>query len=243
LVQTTLREHRADALVVLNPGDSSLPADLLQRAAKQNVPVVLIGRPSEVRSVSSVTMDNIGGAQLAMKHLFEHGFDEVAVITGPRDNFDAQQRWLGCQRAAREAGVVLLREMVWPSTFTEEGGRLVMKRWLDQGRRLPQAIMACNDAMALGALGVLQERGRRVPEDVALVGFDDIDASRYLGLTTVHVPMHALGRAAAELALQGIRAEPVDHERMLPTNFVVRQSCGCSLVQETTEREATCSRS
>ncbi len=243
LVQAALREHRADALVVLNLDDSSLSMDLLRRAAKQNVPIVLIGRPVAARGVSSVTMDNIGGAAAAMRHLFEHGFQEVGVITGPRSNYDAQQRWLGCQRAAREAGVALARELVWPGTFTEDGGRYVMKRWLDERRRLPEAIFACNDAMATGALDVLVERGIRVPEDVALVGFDDIDAAKHLRLTTVHVPMRALGRAAAESAMRGIHGGKGPRTHTLPTNLVTRRSCGCGVAREINTGEASWKRS
>ena len=102
-----------------------------------------------------------------------------------------------------------------------------MARWLEQGSELPEAIFATNDAMALGALSALRDGGLRVPDDVALVGFDDMDSARHLGLTSVRVPMLQIGRAAAEAAMGRILRRGTPTHRVLDTELVVRRSCGC----------------
>ncbi len=230
LVLRMLRERRADALVLMNLG---LSDEFIKRAAKHKIPIVLIDRPEPDTKLCAISMDNVGGADAAMTHLLEHGYREVAFITGPRDNYDAEQRLAGCQQAAARFGVALAADLIWPGEFTEESGRLVMARWLDGGHKLPEAIFACNDVMAIGALNYLQESGYAAPRDVAVVGFDDIDSARHLGLTSVRVPMHAMGRAAAEAAIQQVLSGEAQPQRVLPTSLVVRRSCGCRATTET----------
>jgi LacI family transcriptional regulator len=227
LALQALHEQWVAGLLILNLFEVSLPAEAVKLAVEQHVPVVSIDRPVRASNVISISMDNIAGAAATMNHLFAHGYRDIGIIRGPRGNYDADQRWLGCQQAAEQAGVVLSEERVWTGTFVEGSGRLAMERWLDAGRPLPKAIFACNDAMAIGALGILRERGRKVPEDVALVGFDDVDSARHLGLTTVRVPMRAMGRAAAEVAIKQILGGEIQHQHVLATQLVVRRSCGC----------------
>jgi LacI family transcriptional regulator len=227
LALQALNEQWVAGLLILNLFEVSLPAEAVKLAAEQRVPVVSIDRPVRSSHVISVSMDNVAGAAAAVDHLFAHGYRDIAVIRGPRGNYDADQRWLGCQQAAERAGIALPEDRIWSGTFIEGSGRLAMERWLDTGRPLPRAIFACNDAMAIGALEVLSERGLKVPEDVALVGFDDVDSARHLGLTTVRVPMRAMGRAAAEAAIKQIVSGGTQQQHVLTTQLIVRRSCGC----------------
>lgn len=225
LVMRTVRERRADALILMN---LSLPDDFVANAAGHGMPIVLIDRPAEGANLFAVTLDNFGGADAAMTHLLGHGYRRVAVITGPGNSYDFQQRLAGCLQAAERAGIALSDDFVWQGSFTENSGAFAVARWLEAANRPPEAIFASNDSMALGALGVLRERGLRVPEDVALVGFDNIDAARHLDLTTVSVPMREMGRAAAEAAIHQILSGEAQKHRVLATHLVVRRSCGCS---------------
>lgn len=224
-----LRERRMDALILMN---LSTPDAAIREMARHDAPVVLIDRPLRESKLCAIIMDNIAGAEAATRHLVEHGYDRIAILTGPEDSYDSQQRFEGFRRALERSNRTIFPDLVWKGAFTEESGQQVMRAWLDAGKELPDAILATNDVMALGAWNVLRERGVRVPDDVALVGFDDIESARHLGLTSVSVPMRAMGRAAAEAAIQQISSRKTQPQRMLPTALVVRRSCGCKGIEK-----------
>jgi LacI family transcriptional regulator len=128
------------------------------------------------------------------------------------------------------AGADLTSDLLWQGNFAEESARQALRAYLERWQSLPEAIFACNDAMAISAMATLHDHGYRVPEDVAIVGFDDIDAARHLGLTTVRVPMREMGTAAAHAALEKIQGqEPVVSTMLMPAKLMVRRSCGAEL--------------
>ena len=189
---------------------------------------MLIDRPVDGSDLFAVTIDNINGADEALTHLIgHHEYRRVALLTGPADNFDSQQRIEGCRRAAQRLGVSIDDDLVWTGGFTESSGARVMRSWLKSGRELPDAIFAFNDAMAIGAMEVLREASRSVPADVAIVGFDDIASARHLGLTSVHVPMRQMGELAARVALEQLGRFPTAARAPLHAKLEVRLSCGC----------------
>lgn len=223
-VARLLQERRVDALILMN---IALGDEFILDAAVHGIPILLIDRPVPNSGLFAVSMENRASAQAAMEHLLGHGYRRLAILAGPRDTYDAQQRMEGCRLALEAAGLSTDDVTVWQGLFTEESGRALMQEWLDRGNPLPEAILSTNDAMALGALGVLQERGMNVPDDVALVGFDDIESARHVGLTTVRVPMRELGKIAAEAALLQISSHQVQPSRVVETKLIVRTSCGC----------------
>jgi LacI family transcriptional regulator len=223
-VKRLLTERRVDGLILMN---LLLSDEFVAEAARGGIPIVLIDRPVEGSDLFAVSMDNRAGAEAAMGHLLGHGYRRVAILTGPGDSFDAQHRFEGCRAALGRAGIPESQVLLWKGSFTEKSGRAAIEGWLAQGRALPEAIFATNDAMALGALGALRERGLRVPDDVALVGFDDTESARHLELTSVRVPMQEMGRAAAEAAIEQISSRQAQPSRVLDTELVVRRSCGC----------------
>lgn len=218
-----LRERRADALIVLQLA----PPDALVRAAEAHAaPVVFIDRPAKGARISCVQIDNHTGSVEAVHHLLEHGYRRIAVLTGPANSFDAQQRLAAYRQTMQRAGVPVIPELVWQGAFTEESGYATTQRWLKNNRSLPDALFASNDAMALGARRALEENGLRLP----IIGFDDCESARHVGLSTVHVPMRLMGRWAVELALARIEGAPSRDvtDRVVPTRLVVRESCGCA---------------
>ena len=134
---------------------------------------------------------------------------------------------LGARQAAAEAGVTLDEALIVGGTFTEESGREAVEQILDQHGRPPRAIFCFNDNLAIGAMEALRDRGWRVPEEVAVIGFDDIESARHLGLTSVHVPLNEIGRTAAYLAIDAVESKARGVNHVLSTRLVVRQSCGC----------------
>jgi LacI family transcriptional regulator len=224
-----LRERRMDGLILMN---LSTADSAIREMTKHDVPIVLIDRPLEESKLCAITMDNLAGAEAATRHLVEHGHDRIAILTGPEDSYDSRQRFEGFRCALERSNKTIFPDLIWKGAFTEESGIEAMRAWLESRKPLPDAIFASNDAMALGVWSVLRERGVRVPDDVALVGFDDVESARHQELTSVSVPMRAMGRAAAEAAIQQISSHKTQPRRMLPTALVVRRSCGCKGIEK-----------
>jgi len=221
LVMRFLTERMADALVLLN---LDLPDAFLLSLASQSIPIVLIDKPATGDAFVSVTIDNISGAADCYRHLIEQGYRDIFILSGPADSLDSQERIEGCRRVAREAGITWDEKRVVAAGFEEEAGYQTIAALCDRAAPLPDAIFAMNDAMALGAMVALKEHGLRVGKDVALAGFDDSAAARYVGLTTVHIPMREMGRVAGLAAINRITQKPQDRLIQMPTHLVIRES-------------------
>jgi DNA-binding LacI/PurR family transcriptional regulator len=224
LVLRVLREGRIDALILMN---LRLDKELAEEAKRFKTPIVLIDRPIAELQAGSVMADNRGGAREALAHLYGHGHRDVAFLIGDEATFDSKQRLLGCRDAANEAGATIDPSLVLPGAFTEESGREIVEHLLERHGRPPRAIFCFNDNLAVGAMEALRDHGWRVPDEVAVIGFDDIEIARHLGLTTVRVPLNEMGRTAAYLAVDAIEKKATGVNHVLSTSLVVRHSCGC----------------
>jgi LacI family transcriptional regulator len=164
-------------------------------------------------------------------HLAEHGHDRIAVFTGPEANAEARDRLAGYRQAIHDAGVASDPDLVFNGDFSRESGAALAHDLLACQPR-PSALFAANDAMAIGALRTLLREGVSVPDDLALVGFDDIPTAQYVSpaLTTVRVPMRTLGREGMQRVLNTLSPASGDASsptQTLNTELVVRTSCGC----------------
>jgi LacI family transcriptional regulator len=191
-----LMSRRSDALMVLG---GQLEDQYLLELAKQ-VPVVAIGRVIVGLESQCIHVDQVGGAALAVGHLVELGHRRIAHITGPDSNREASERLAGYRQALEMAGLAVDQDLVMAGNFLEQSGYLAMEQLLSRYTDVT-AVFAANDQMAFGARLSLYRRGIRVPEDVSIVGFDDLFVSSYSTppLTTVRQPADEMGRAAAEL--------------------------------------------
>ncbi|MFH9082931.1 LacI family DNA-binding transcriptional regulator [Streptomyces sp. NPDC017673] len=218
-----LAAHRVDGVLMMAVHrDDTLP-DRLEELA---VPTVLAGRRSDRERLGHVRADNRGGARLAVRHLLAGGRRSIGTITGPLDMDVARARLDGYREALREAGVAVADDLIAAGDFTEEGGRVAMRELL---RRRPDldAVFAASDVMASGAVLELRAAGRRVPHDVALIGFDDSIVARHIDppLTSVRQPLEEMGRTMASLLLEEIAHRGTgQREVVLPTELVVRGS-------------------
>ena len=190
---------RTDAMIIMN---NMLPDEEIRKLIKGRIPVILIG--SDSVSYDVVGMDNLNGAYAAAKHLIDLGRKKFLIITGPEDNIDSNQRMQGVKRAFEDAGRDFSEVGTLGGAFALEGGREAMVRFLSESDVPPDAVLALNDSMALGVMEVLARQDVRVPEDVAVTGFDDSDAAGHAGLSSVHVPMKEIGYEAANLAIRRI---------------------------------------
>ncbi len=184
-----------------------------------------------VPGVPSLVVDNALGISEVVQHLVEgHGRRRIAFVSGPAQSPESQARTAAYREAIARAGLPLARELVVEGGFTSPGGYSAVAAMLQAGVEF-DAIVAANDEMALGAIHVLREHGRRVPRDVTVTGFDDLRLAR-LGsppLTTIAQPFDELAEGAIGSILAQLRGEPVPELTSCPTRLVVRRSCGCTL--------------
>jgi LacI family transcriptional regulator len=193
---------RVDGLVVMAPFTDG---ELVEQSVRRSVPLVLLANTGEAASHAAFGVDNHAGALAVARHLQAEGHRRIAFIGGPVDNVEAQERLRGFRDAHREAG--RKPGPVMRGNFREESGFAAATLLLTKAR--PDAIFAANDAMALGCLQALRNAGLRVPDDIALAGFDDIPVARLLDppLTTVGVPIAEIGREAIETCVKMVRGE------------------------------------
>jgi LacI family transcriptional regulator len=218
---------KVDGLVVV--ARSLSEADLATLGRRLPV-VVLSGRAGRLAEVDSVTVDNVGGMRALVEHLLDvHGYRDLAFISGPPRSPDSTQRFAGYRQAMRAAGLDAPKVPHAVGHFTEAGGARATRELLAD-RRPPDAIVCGNDQMAIGALDALTSLQLRAPWHVAVTGFDDLAAARHVRphLTTVAQPMRDLGARAVAAVLSRLDDPAAPRlEAVLPTQVVVRRSCGC----------------
>jgi LacI family transcriptional regulator len=199
---------------------------IIERLAEGRLPFVLTGRHPTRPQLNYVDVDNRASSRNLVMYLFRQGYSRVAMITGPQNMIAGMDRFLGYQDAYEEIGRVIDLDLVETGDFTDNSGYFAMRRLL---QRKPDAVFAGSDPMALGALRAIQEAGLRIPEDIAVVGFDDLPQSAKASppLTTVRQPIQRSGARAAELLIDIIlHPETQPRHEILPTELVIRQSCG-----------------
>jgi LacI family transcriptional regulator len=219
---------KVDGLIIMA---RSVDEESLWSLEREGVPFVLLGHSKGQLQCSTIAVDNEAGAHKAAVHLLGHGHQKIAIITGPENSPDNSGRLQGYKKALLDAGISLQQNLVVPGNFQYEGGQIAIRKLLEGSSR-PTAILAANDEMAIGAMDAARQRSLRVPEDLAVIGFDDIQMSAltHPPLTTVRQPMQLLGEAAVTLLfdrLQSSNGQP--HHEVLDTKLIVRQSCGCPI--------------
>ncbi|QTE02948.1 LacI family DNA-binding transcriptional regulator [Streptomyces cyanogenus] len=217
------RGGRVDGILLMSVHAGDRLPDML---AEARLPTVLLGRRSGDEYVSYVDADNAGGARSAVSHLLERGRRTIATITGPLDMYAAQSRLRGYQDALALAGLKGTRSLVAEGDFTEESGRRAMAELLERHPEI-DGVLAASDTTAVGALHTLRAAGRRVPEDVAVIGFDDFPLAQSTKprLTTVRQPLEEIGRAMVRLLMEEMEEPAVAWRHViLRTELVVRES-------------------
>jgi DNA-binding LacI/PurR family transcriptional regulator len=197
---------------------------LVRKLAKQGLPIVITGSPHTDADLYFVDTDNFGGGYAATKHLMSRGCKKVAVITGDIETTAGHQRLDGYNQVYREFGRVPNKTLIKQGDYSYESGYVHMQQLLEEHPDV-DGVFACNDLMALGAMAAIEESGRNVPDDVAVIGFDDSVSSRTSRpqLSTIRQDIAALGEAAAELMIAQLNGEPVE-SRIMPVELVLRES-------------------
>ncbi|GAA3326644.1 LacI family DNA-binding transcriptional regulator [Paeniglutamicibacter sulfureus] len=211
--------RRVDGLIF---GDAHTGDPFLDTLAKRGIKFTLVSRRSGDHI--SATCDDIMGGRLVAEHLLATGRRDIGILSGRDYASTGNDRTAGVVQACLEAGIRIRPERIVHGGFDAPGGRQATERLLVQGG-CPDAIFATNDFAAIGAMGVLRDRGITVPDDVAIVGYNDtpLAAELSIPLTTIHSPMHEMGRAGLNLLLAMLRGEPVESVRLAP-ELIVRAS-------------------
>ncbi|HEX5543084.1 MAG TPA: LacI family DNA-binding transcriptional regulator [Micromonospora sp.] len=227
-VEPHLTRQHVDGVLLLSLHDADpLPALLAERG----LPTVLGGRPAsmlqpDTQPACFVDVDNAGGARQAVDHLLAAGWRRIATIAGPQDMGVGVARLNGYREALTARGLTPAGDLTAYGDFTEESGAAAMRQLLERSPDL-DAVFVASDLMACGALRTLREAGRRVPDEVAVVGFEDAPVARQADppLTTVHQPVEEMGRQMARLLVARIRGEePPEPYVLLDTHLVPRAS-------------------
>jgi DNA-binding LacI/PurR family transcriptional regulator len=214
---------KADGFILIA---SSRKLQLVQTLRQTDAPFVVWGLPLEDLPIPSVMGDNLMGGRLATEHLLQASRARIAFIGGPVDDYEAHQRYLGYESALQAAGKPIDSSLLTYGDYTSESGAGLMAQLLQQAPDL-DAVFASSDAMAIAAINILQAHGRRVPEDVAVVGDDDLPAAQYSTppLTTIRQNLAIYGQLLAENLVRYLETGEVI-KSVVPVELIVRASSG-----------------
>lgn len=225
LYTRVLCDKQVDGMIFVAAGDQ---AGSLHELLERELPVVVVDRDLGDVEVNAVLTDNLDGGYRATRHLIEKGHRRIGCITGPSHLTPSAERVTGYRQALREAGLPIDETLILRGDFHPASGRAAARAML-QRNEPPTAIFACNDLMAIGALQAAVELGLRVPEDLAIVGYDDIELASFSipALTTIAQPKVEIGQRAVETLLQHIADRSLPATRtVLPVSLILRQSSG-----------------
>lgn len=223
-----VRAKRIDGLILSGP---RFDDEALLSLQQEHFPTVLMGQLPKT-DFYSVDIDNFTAAQQAVGHLVNLGHERIACITNAALSYTAAaDRMSGYREILNTHGISYDESLVRYGDFDPESGYQQMKELLAH-KQLPTAVFVASDVVAIGAKAAIVEMGMKIPEDIALVGFDDVPLARYLDppLTTVRLPASELATRASQMLIQLIKGEtPVEKVVLLESQLIVRQSCGANL--------------
>ena len=227
LYVNVLVRNQVDGILLVSTGDRT---DYFQSLLREKLPVVMLDREAARPGLDCVIADNFKGGWTATRHLVALGHRRIGCVGGPPRVSSSTQRLAGYRKALQEAGLPVDEELIRQGDFHPESGWAAARKLLTLPRP-PTAVFACNDLMAMGVLRAANELGRSVPRELAVVGYDDIELSRYTipPLTTVAQPKREMAREALRLMTRRLGAGALEpQQRHLPVTLVIRQTCGSS---------------
>lgn len=233
IYQRVIRGRHVDGLII---ACHAVDDPLIDRLQADRIPFVLVGRHPGAE-VSFVDVDSRGAARQAVAHLLGHGYRRIAMLGGPSNLIATIDRHAGYVTALQEAALPPEPAHVIFSDFTHRGGYRATQALLCSQAGAPDAIFAASDAMALGAMAAIQDAGLRVPNDVAVFGFDGLTegANVQPPLSTITQPVAELGREAVRMLLALVeQPDNPPRQQFLQTQLTLRHSCGCALTSSAT---------
>ncbi|MBS3791664.1 LacI family DNA-binding transcriptional regulator [Candidatus Bipolaricaulota bacterium] len=226
-VEMLIKERVDGAIVTSAEGE----VDGIYRLFEEGIPVIAVDREPTSREITAVLTDDEGSGVQATQHLMEKGCRRIGFIRGPSGISTAEKRFAGYRKSLEESGKTFKPELVAQGDFTFEGGKRAFEELvrLNGREELPDGIVVANDMMAVGVIRKAEELGIEVPEDLAIVGFDDILLSRLINppLTTVSAPTYEMGQIAVDFLLEKVEVDrdmANSRKKVLKTHLVERRS-------------------
>jgi LacI family transcriptional regulator len=223
-----LQGKRIDGIIVSSSGNSE---EYFKEMWEIDLPLVFLNRCPKPLISDSISTNNFEGALLATEHLIQHNYRKIGIITGPQNISTGRDRFKGFKQAIRQHDLTLHDHFIKYGLFTMESGYELMKELMSDSSR-PEAVLVSNNLMTLGAYQYIQESGIRIPEDLAIIGFDDPEwaAIAHPPLTSVRQPAYEQGAEAARLIIKKINNTAADkpQEIYFSPSLIIRKSCGCS---------------
>lgn len=229
-----LQQRRVDGVLLLS---MPITAPFVKEFKRRKLPLVLVDAFHP--KFDSITVNNEAGAYHAVRHLIEAGYRKIAIVNGHWESKPAQERLAGYKRALAEAHLSMPAEYVLSSDgleqstatndgFSKETGYRATQQVLALNGTRPEAIFAASDIQALGVITAMRERGLRIPEDLAVIGFDDIELAQLIGLSTMRQPIREMGKLAVDCLLTKLKgeAETTNVHHSFETELVVRETSG-----------------
>ncbi|MFC7063197.1 LacI family DNA-binding transcriptional regulator [Halobacillus seohaensis] len=217
-----LKEKRVDGAIILA---QNISTEVIRASARKDFPIVVLDRTIDNPYVIHVEVDNQQGGYEATEYLIKKGHQSIAYVSGPMNSHDNEERFQGYRHALENYEISFQSRLKIGGDFTREGGYRATKMLIAQ-QNLPDSIFYANDEMAIGGLQAFSEKRILVPDDISIIGFDDIQLSEYVNppLTTVRQPKYEAGSLSVHLIFQMLAGEDVKQTYNLPTEFVERLS-------------------
>lgn len=225
LYKFIIDERRLDGCILLTQEVTDLVGRMM---FDKNIPIVLVGHVPRREKVSSVDVDNFRGGEFATQHLIGLGHRKIGIILASLDKKESADRLSGYKKAHQDAGLGISEEHVKAVDYQFQAGFNCMKEWIESGSDIT-SVFCASDTIAMGAILAVHKSGKRVPEDYAIVGFDDLSFAEHTcpPLTTIRQPIFNKGRKAAELLINEIENKDTERRKInLDPQLVIRESCG-----------------
>jgi LacI family repressor for deo operon, udp, cdd, tsx, nupC, and nupG len=219
-----LRQKQVDGMILLT---ARMERELVEEIA-ENYPVVLACEYIEGSKIPTVSIDNISSARKATEHLIRLGHERIAYISGPMNIILGRDRLKGYQQAMAQYELEVKYSLIQEGDFSYESGYNLMMKYLAM-ENPPTAVFAANDEMAIGAIKAAKSHGIKIPEEIAIVGFDDIKIASIFepALTTIAQPTYEIGTKAMDMLLKLIKGEEMKKRQfVLDNQLIIRESCG-----------------
>ncbi|MHC1749938.1 MAG: LacI family DNA-binding transcriptional regulator [Cellulosilyticaceae bacterium] len=222
-ITKVLSQRLVDGAIILA---ANVDNDTIESLASEHFPIVTLDRELRGDYITSVLIDNEVASYEIAKYFYELGYKQVGFLSGPKDTYDNNKRFEGFKKGIKEFDLEFSAKYHINGDFTEQGGYLAMQKFLKENIP-PRAFFIANDEMAIGALKALEENNISVPEQVALIGFDDIRLGEYVTpkLTTVKRPCYDLGVVAANSLIAALKGEHTSKVTTLSSELIIRESC------------------
>ena len=231
-IEFMLDKH-AEAIILASTTTDECINKVREVVERYHIPIVSIDNQLDGLEAGIVTVENQVGAHQLTSHLLQHGHRRIGFISGPIRESHVCERVQGCKQAVQEYGIDFDKQLISYGNWTVEDGYRITNNWLDL-KEPPTAILGLNNFMCIGALSAIAQRGIKVPDQIALASFDDVEFGHLLSpcLTTLDYSYQKIGEEAVRLAMNAIESEEEETKSQLvriPVQMIIRESCGCSV--------------